>query len=222
MASSPLWLMNTGMVLWLTPMALFLLPFVRPGIIKTLIALPIVQGQLMPYLPLAASAMCALSVPAAVSISMEGKNAWIMCTAPVPSAIVLSSKALFSLLFCLPPLLLTAVLLTIHLSLSFWLALACFLLPISLCAFSSVAGLMLDLHFARFDWENEQQIIKSSAQTGLSMLTGILLLALMFAVLFFAPAQYMLLMNFLLAAILLLLAAIFMKRISKTTIYQMG
>ena len=221
-ASSPLYLLNTGMAMWLTPMSLFLLPFVKPGIIQALIAIPFVQGLLARYLPLMACAMSALIVPATVSISIEGKNAWLMCTAPVSGAVIFLSKALFSLLFCLPPLLLTTVLLTIHLQLSFWLALVCFLLPLALCTFTSVTGLMLDLRFANFDWENEQQLIKSSAQTGFGILTGLLTLAVMFSVLYFAPPGSTLYVSFILAALLVLLAGMLMKRLFKKPIYQIN
>jgi len=132
----------------------------------------------------------------------------------------LLSKLLFSLLFCLPPLLLTSLLLAIHLHLGFWLALICFLLPLSLCAFSSVVGLRLDLHFARFDWDNEQQIIKSSAQAGLVVLTGFLMLGLLFAALFFAPQGSTLWLSYVLAAVISLSAAVIMRPLFRTAIYQ--
>lgn len=220
MASSSLYLLNTGLGLWMTPMALFLLPFVKPGIIQTLIAVPMAQDIIGRYLPLMASALCAIAVPATVSISIEGKNAWIMCTAPVSSTITLLSKLLFSILFCLPPLLLTALLLAVHLHLNFWMALVCFLLPLSLCTFSSAVGLMLDLRFARFDWDNEQQIIKNSAQSGLVALTVFLMLGFLFAALFFAPQGSTLWLSYGMAAIIFLSSAAIMKLLFKTAIYQ--
>ncbi len=219
-ASSPLYLLNTGVGLWMMPMALLLLPLVKPDLVVTALSLPIVQGLLNRYLPLVACLFSALAVPATVSVSMEGKSAWLMCTAPVSSGVLLGSKALFSILFCLPPIALSAVLLWLHLKLSFLLFLICLLLPLALCSLSSVTGLMLDLRFARFDWENEQQIIKSSAQTGFGLLTGFLLLGLMFACFYFTPQSWALPSGYALAFLLFAAAALLMRRLSKRNVYQ--
>ncbi len=219
-ASSPLYLLNTGIGLWMMPMALILLPLVRPGIIDMALSLPMAQGLIGRYLPPAVCFFSAMALPATVSVSMEGKSAWLMCTAPVSSAVLLGSKALFSILFCLPPILITAFLLLLHLKLSFGLFLLCLLLPLALCSLASVTGLMLDLRFARFDWENEQQIIKNSAQTGLGVLASFIMLALLFACFHFAPQGREQAVGFALTALLIMAAVLLMRRLSKRNVYQ--
>ncbi len=218
--ASPLYLTNTGVGLWMLPISLLLLPLVQPGIIQLLRSLPMVQDLITRYLPLLVCTLSALSLPATTSISMEGKNAWMMCTAPVSGRLLMGSKALFSLLFCLPPIGLTTILLTIHLKLQPVQVLLCFLLPLALCAFCSVVGLMLDYRFARFDWDNEQQIIKSSAQVGLGMLCFFLTMGLMFVALHFAPLPYVTAIGFGLIALLLAAAALLMVGLAKKQIYQ--
>ena len=158
--ASPLYLMNTGMPLWLAPVMLLLLPLVKPDAVSMLRAMPQVIAPLTRFLPLAACVFAGMSVPSAISLSMEGKNAWLMCTAPVSTGTLLGAKALFSFLFCLPPALLGAGLMVWHLRPGWAAGLAALLLPAALCAFLSVWGLALDLRFARYDWESEQQIVK--------------------------------------------------------------
>lgn len=220
MAASPLYLINTGVGLWMTPMALLFLPAVNPGLLGTALSLPAVREAVSRYLPLAACAFSAIALPATVSISMEGKSAWLMCTAPVSTGVLLGAKALFSLLFCLPPILLTAALLALHLRLSAALFLLCLLLPLSLCAACTAIGLSLDRRFVRYDWENEQQIIKNSAQTGLGLLAALILLALMYACFRFIPEGLILPAGFGLCALLALLALALLRRLFKTPVYQ--
>ncbi len=220
MASSPLYLINTGVGLWMAPAALLLLPAVSPGLLETALALPAVREALPRYLPLAACALSAIALPATVSISMEGKSAWLMCTAPVSTGTLLGAKALFSLLYCLPPILLTAVLLAARLRLSAALFLLCLLLPLSLCAACTAIGLALDRRFARFDWESERQIIKSSAQTGLGLLTALALLALLFLCFRFVPEGFILPLGYALCAALLSLGAAVFRRLSRAPLYQ--
>ncbi|NLD34491.1 MAG: hypothetical protein GX653_06230 [Clostridiales bacterium] len=220
MLASPLYLMNTGMAVWLAPVMLLLLPLVKPDAAALLRDMPRVMAPLIRFLPLIACFFAGMSVPSAISLSMEGKSAWLMCTAPVSAGTLLGSKALFSFLFCLMPAALGGGLLAWHMQPGWAAALACVLLPVALCALLSVWGLALDLRFARYDWESEQQIVKSSAQTGLGLLSGFVLMALMGLVLWLMPAQWAAQTAWALALLLALAAAWLMRRLSRRRVYQ--
>lgn len=220
MLASPLYLMNTGMALWLAPAMLLLLPLVKPDAVALLRGMPQVMAPLMRFLPLAACAFAGMSVPSAISLSMEGKNAWLMCTAPVSTGTLLGAKALFSFLFSLVPALLGAGLMAWHLRPGWATTLATLLLPVGLCAFLSVWGLVLDLRFARYDWESEQQIVKSSAQMGFGLLSGFVLMALMGAALWLAPARWAAQVAWALALVLMMAAAVLMRGLASRRVYQ--
>ena len=81
-------------------------------------------------------------------------------------------------------------------------------------------GLVLDLRFARYDWESEQQIVKSSAQTGFGLLSGFVLMALMGVALWLAPARWAAQVAWALALVLMMAAAVLMRGLASRRVYQ--
>jgi ABC-2 type transport system permease protein len=172
----------------------------------------------MQYLPLAAAGGIGLTTTSAISLSMEGKNAWLMGTAPVSARTILASKGLLNLVITLPCCLITALLLWYHLQLSLIYTLACLLLPAAFAAFATVLGLASDVKMARYDWENEQQMVKSSMQVMLGLVTCFASLLIMAGTLYLA-GTYSLLAAFALAGLLLAASALVFRQLARKPIY---
>ena len=167
--ASPLYLMNTAMMAWLMPVVLVILQLMKPEFLGQLNSMPQLASLVEPFLPLAAAGFVGMSATTTVSLSMEGKNAWLMATAPVPPRTVCLSKLLLSLFNAWPASLLASALLVAALRPAWPAAAATFLLPLSVALFAGVLGLVADRRHARYDWDREQQIVKNSVQTLLAV-----------------------------------------------------
>lgn len=117
-----------------------------------------------------------MTVPASVSLSLEGRAFWIIKEAPLSYARVSASKILFNfflnaalVLVCTPMLAYAFNLPALHAVIVALLSLLSGLL-MSCCAF------IMNLFFPRMDSENETVVIKQSTSVLLSMLAGLLLL----------------------------------------------
>ncbi|MHC1787044.1 MAG: hypothetical protein AB9880_08300 [Christensenellales bacterium] len=184
--SSPIYLMNTAMMAWLGPVMLLIVLIAKPGLVQGLVGTPGVGEILMPLLPIAAGSFVSLSATTTVAFSIEGRSAWLMCTAPVSRRTLLLGKALLSLLNAWPACGAMALMISLALRPPLLTALACLLLPMAMALFAAFMGLWIDLSRARYDWENEQALVKSSAQTLLAMLVSFLVLLLLGLALFFS------------------------------------
>ena len=216
--ASPLYLMNSSVMAWMVPVVLFILPILKPELLAMLKGMPQIMEIAMQYLPLAAAGGIGLTTTSAISLSMEGKSAWLMGTAPVTAGTILAAKGLLNLIITLPGCLITALLLWYHLDLSLMYALACLLLPAAFAAFATVLGLASDVKLARYDWENEQQMVKSSVQVMLGLVTCFCSLLVMAGLLYLA-GTYSLLAAYVLVGLLLLSSFLIFRRLSRKPIY---
>ena len=96
------------------------------------------------------------------SISLEGKSFWIPKTMPIDDGVLLKSKALAHLVITTPPTLLTSVLLIIASGAGeeywfFYIA-----IPFFANFVSAFFGLIVNIAFPKFDFDNEAQVIKQS------------------------------------------------------------
>ncbi len=113
-------------------------------------------------LPYALAAVMCLMTPAAVSVSMEGKQMDTVKSLPIPVGVWLDSKILLSLTFLLPAYLISEILLTVVLRPTPLALIAQWLAPLSIILFSVVFGLTFNLAFHSFDWEREEMPVKQS------------------------------------------------------------
>lgn len=167
--SSPLYLFNTVMMAWMPPVALLFVTVLKPQLLLDLRQSPQFSAFIAPFTPLAAALFAVASNTSALSLSMEGKNAWLMATCPVPAKTVYLSKGLPSYWLCAPAALLTTLALWVLLRLDVLTAISSAVFGQTLCALGAVLGLMIDRRFARYNWDSEHQIVKNSMQTFLLM-----------------------------------------------------
>lgn len=219
LAASPLYLMNTAMMGWLPPAILLTLQLVKPGLLSSLAAHPAAAQLVQRLLPVIAAGFSSMGATTSVSLSMEGRSAWLMCTAPVSSRTLLLSKTLASLAHAWPASALTALMLTLLFRPGWLTALDCLLLPMALSLMSAVLGLSVDLRRARYDWESEQAIVKNSAQTAITVGSGMLTTLALAGLIYFSGALApwaALLFALLIAA----LALARLRRLGRRPVYQ--
>ena len=124
----------------------------------------------IPYI--LALVFCVMTLTAS-SVSIEGKNWWIVRTMPLNAKDILGAKILFNLIFIAPFYALMEIILLFTVSAGPLERLWLILVPGFAILYSVLLGMMCNLKFPKFNWENETEVVKQGAATGLSML-GIL------------------------------------------------
>lgn len=133
--------------------------------------------------------LCGLSCTnliTAPSISLEGKNLWIAQSIPVPAGVVLRAKVKLQMLLCIPITALSALLMGIVLKLELLTLVLAVLVPAAFNLFTALLGVVVNLHFPKFDYINETVVIKQSMSTMICMfgsMAVVLVLALLYALL---------------------------------------
>lgn len=107
-----------------------------------------------------------------VSISMEGKQWWILQSLPVSKEKIIQAKVLADLTVVAPFYVVSEILAIITFRPSFLEMVWLLVIPAVYILFSAVAGIVINLHFPVFDWENETVVVKQSAATFFAMLVG--------------------------------------------------
>mgnify|MGYP002793061524 FL=1 len=156
---------------------------------------------------LAVCLFCGMICPVtATSISLEGKNFWIVRSLPIPAGRYLGAKLALDLALNIPVSWLSILILSVvyHFSLLTVVLLLTLTLLAILC--SGLFGLIINLHFPRFDFDREIVVVKQSLSTMITVLAGMGASFLILAVLlFWAPLESSLMMM-VIALVLILLA----------------
>lgn len=120
------------------------------------------------------SGLCVLSCTTNSSLSLEGKNLWIIKMLPANTDQIFLSKIMVNLTILIPAIILGGTFFGIYLHLPFTSFLLLYLMPLSYALFTSSGGLLLNLLFPKFDFDNEIRVIKQSLPVFLSILIGII------------------------------------------------
>ncbi len=127
--------------------------------------------------PLAIAFFLALGSTTAVSVSLEGKNLWIVRSLPVDTRLVLKAKLNVSLVLYIPTIAVCGTLFNLALSPQPLYAVMTYALPLAYGLFIALFGLKANLDSPNFDWTNEVTVIKQSKPTLLTLLVGVVLVA---------------------------------------------
>jgi ABC-2 type transport system permease protein len=119
--------------------------------------------------------LVALTMVSCSSISLEGKNLWILKSTPVDTKTLFLAKIMLNIVLVSPVVILSSVILTIALSLSFEEFLIICLLPVILNISLSFGGIIINLWLPKLDWTEETQVVKQSLATLITMILGIIL-----------------------------------------------
>lgn len=109
------------------------------------------------------------------ALSLEGKNLWVIKTMPVNARYIMLAKALPHIIVSVPPTIISSILLMIASGapLKYW---PFFILtPIAATVFSAFLGLVINVAFPKFEYDNEAQPIKQSLAVFLVMIIQMLI-----------------------------------------------
>ena len=115
------------------------------------------------------------------SVSIEGKRIWISKTLPIPTKVILQSKIAVSLLIYQPVSIICCVIIAIVTKCGILGCLLMILLTSLFQLLTSLVGMIFGLIYARLDWTNEAQVVKSGFAVVLTMVIS-MLLAIPFAI----------------------------------------
>ncbi|MFW5795153.1 MAG: hypothetical protein ACOCV1_06675 [Bacillota bacterium] len=108
----------------------------------------------------------------AISLSLEGKNLWIIKSLPIRAKTIMFSKMLFNILLGLPFACFFIICLAIALNFSFIQIILLILFVTSFSLITSSLGSVINLHFPKFSYKNETEVVKQSAGAFLGMFGG--------------------------------------------------
>ena len=124
----------------------------------------------------------------ASSVSLEGKQLWILKVHPVRTKDIFWSKYMLNIILMVPALIVSVIIIGIRMQMPILEVLGFIALVSVLSVLISIVGLIINLQFPRFDWDNETSVVKQSMSVMLSMLAGFVLACIPF-VLFFTLFQ---------------------------------
>ena len=124
--------------------------------------------------------VCSLSSTTHASISLEGKSLWIVKSIPVKIRTIFLSKVLVNLTLLIPFVLIGGTFFGLYFNLSVTDMVLIYLLPLLYSVFISLAGLLFNLMFPKFDYDNEIRVIKQSLPVFLTIMVGFVIVILPF------------------------------------------
>lgn len=130
---------------------------------------------------IACALLCLLSgtnMLSAASVSIEGQNLWLVQALPLKAGDILLPKALAHMIICGPVMLISGVLMAIAVEADAVTAAAIIVLPLMVCAFQALFGVVMNLQLPRFDYANDVVAIKQSMASGITLFAGMGLVAL--------------------------------------------
>lgn len=185
--ASSLYVTNTilgNVMMAALPAALF---FVGAETIDELFMIPGIAVTCMPVL---LGAMPALMPTTSSAISIEGKQWWLMQTLPVRWRDMLHAKILLNLTVAAPFFVVAEVFAFLALKPSLLAGMLLVAVPALHILFSAVTGLLINLKFPVFDWDNEMRAVKQSAAVLVAMLIGFISTAVPVVCLLFLPQVF--------------------------------
>jgi ABC-2 type transport system permease protein len=135
-------------------------------------------GELKKYIhfvALISMLVLGMATPASCSINMEGKNFWITKTLPIDYKVYVKAKVATSVIILGICSLVASVIQIVFIQPNIIQSIAIIVLPLLYVIAISSGDLLINLFFIKLNWKNEQEAVKNSAATLLSMLAGFVL-----------------------------------------------
>ena len=116
----------------------------------------------------------------ASGISVEGKNYWIMKSSPISYKDVFLSKMFLNLLITVPFLIVDVIIAIVLLKADFYLYIGMILIPLLFVIGTTAMGLLFNIYFPKFKYDNVQKVIKNGLPVLLTMLFSFVMLVILF------------------------------------------
>ncbi|MEK4043447.1 hypothetical protein NSU18_07260 [Paenibacillus sp. FSL H8-0048] len=175
--SSVNYVLNTGIGMVLLLMMSISLLFVSSKQLGAILDIPQLSDSLSTLSPLVISLFVVLSCTTACSISLEGNHLWILTSSPVPKPAIVFSKVAVNLTITLPVIAVSWGLLAYTLHAGWMESILMLTVPVIYACYSALLGVMVNLKLPKLDWTSEVAAIKQSASVLVTMLIGVLTLA---------------------------------------------
>lgn len=163
--SLPMYIFNAGLGLIMMVLFAVLIAIRGEEIIASFIAMPEISDFFVPVTIAVLCLSASMTIITAPSISLEGKYLWIAKSLPVNPIDILYAKLATHIFVSIPFIIVAGAICAIALDSTIITTIMLFLLPFIICVFSAFFGIVINLHFPRFDWMNETVAIKQSAST---------------------------------------------------------
>lgn len=135
--------------------------------------------------------LTAMSGLSASSFTREGNHADLLKYIPVPYQTQINAKVVTSLIFTVPTTVIGVVLCCVAINSSLWLTLACVVSSILTVVFTVYLGILFDSMHPKLVWDDELSALRGNMSTFFHMAVAIGI-GVVFAVLYFLLAEYML------------------------------
>ena len=173
--TSSAYILNSGMGVIMSVLFTVVIALVGADLVAELTSVDPIVAKMVPVIAYAivvfGSSMNMISAP---SISLEDKNLWILQSLPVNPASVLLAKVTTHMIICAPSTVICSVILGIALKLSVVNTILLIIGTVSFVAFTAYFGMLLGLHFPKFDWQNENVAVKQGFAVFGAMFGGML------------------------------------------------
>ena len=167
--SSPMYMLNASLGVVFTVILPFAVIIKKEQIFEIMSMMPGYESMIGPVAVMALCAMATTNIISAPSISLEGKNLWILQSFPVDGGDILLSKAYAHMAVCLPAGLFAAVVLAFILDITPFMICLLIIIPAIMTVFQALLGVVINLHYPKFDWINEMVAVKQSLSTMITM-----------------------------------------------------
>ena len=169
---SPNFLLNSCMGLILLILIPIILLFVNINNIENI---PITEEILIKYLPIIFAFLILLSSTTSSLISLEGKSIYILKMLPIKFSKIWQSKVLSNYIIILIASLISLIIFNFSLNLTLKTNIEIIMIILSSGLFISLYGLVINLVFPNFSWKSEIKVIKQSASSFITVITGLLI-----------------------------------------------
>ncbi len=136
--------------------------FINQDQISIILAIEEQRLFIQNLIPLGVSFLVGFTTTSCASLSLEGSNLWLLKTLPYKAIKVLNSFALFNVIINLPFALIFGLTAIYFLNLDIYYSIIVIVFPIAMCLYSSYVGILLNIKFPNFDWDNPAVVVKRS------------------------------------------------------------
>lgn len=117
-------------------------------------------------LPIFCLGVCTAS---SASISIEGRNLWLVKTLPINYHKWLNAKMLLSLIISMVGALTSSIIMIIIFKPSIISIISLIIIPLLFTLMATAFGLYANLHYNKFNWNNEREVVKNSASVSIAL-----------------------------------------------------
>ena len=181
--------------------------------IGQIIEIPTLSKIVSSVMPFVISLFVSLSVTTQASISLEGKNLWIIKSIPVKPIDIFKSKIMVNLTVTVIPILISSTIISLVIKPPLNAFIFMYILPILYAVLTSILGLIINLHFPRFDFKNEIYVIKQSIASMISIFVNLILAIIPLAIYFNVKSNMYVQIVSLLVFILIIISYIYIDKL---------